>query len=238
MTSWPTPAPDALDDHSYYLEGDASVAQNPTWSSLTPTAKDVIYTVDSIDASYFSAGTLTSQIYDTALSSPAYGTLAWQIAKNNYGNYGGGGLGADLIIKFRTNSDKDALKASSDWSAALSIDTLSAVTGSASISAAGGGRYCQFQASFISQPTPGKFDYTKSCVLKNLAISWPGQERIVDVSGYFTRRPNYGIFSVGIDGHQLTKGIEVKLEASEKFSSAKTITRTLTVEAEPRNTGK
>jgi len=238
MTCWPTPTADTQNDHSYILEGDAAAAQDATWSDNSPLAKDVIYSTESIDVSYFSYGTVTSQIYDTTLANPSYGTLTWNIAKNNYGNYGTGGLGANLIIKVRSNSDKDVLKASADWTTALSINTLSAATGSASVSGIGNGRYVQFQAQFFSQPTSGKADYLKSCVLKNLSIKWPGGDKMVDVSGYFTRRPDYGIFSVKVDDEALTKGLEVKLDISENIGLNRTITKTLTVEAEPRNTGR
>jgi hypothetical protein len=238
MTSWPTPAPDTQDDHSYIVEGDATVAQDATWSDNNPAEKDVIYGAETIDVSYFSSGTLTSQIYDTTLDNPSYGMLTWNIAKNNYGNYSTGGLGASLIIKVRSNDDKDALKASADWTAALSINTLSAITGSASVSGIGNGRYVQFQAQFFSQPTPGKSDYLKSCVLKNVSIKWPGADKVVDMSGYFTRRPDYGIFSVKVDDKALTKGLEIKLDISENIGLNKTVSKTITAEADPRNTGR
>lgn len=229
--------------YSYTVSGPVSVAQDATWKDgETPrygyVMKDVIYALDLIKVSYFSNGTLTSQIYDTGVDDPAYSTISWNIAKNNYGDYETLGLGANLIIRVRSDDSKDTLKATNDWTGTVAVNTKSASSSSASISGVGSGRYVQFQAEFSSQPTAGNSDYTKSCILKNLGISWPGQSRIVDVSGYFTRRPDYGIFSVNIDGHQLTKGLEFTLSITEKLTSAKAVTRYLTVEAEPRNTGK
>jgi Tfp pilus assembly protein PilV len=236
MTCWTTS--DTLDDHSYILEGPAATAQDATWSDDGPTARDVVYAIDSADASFFSYGTVTSQIYDTGMSDPSYSTLNWTLSKNNYQDYAAGGLGANLVIRVRSDDNKEALKASTDWSSALSVNTLSQVTGTADISGTGNGRYVQFQGEFFSQPTSGKSDYLKSCVLKNVSIKWPGADRIVDISGYFTRRPNYGIFSVDIDGHALTKGLEIRMDITGAVAPSKTVTRSLTVEAEPRNTGR
>lgn len=236
MTCWTTT--DDLDDHSYILEGSVAVAQDAVWSDDSPTARDVIYSVDSADVSFFSYGTVTSHIYDTGMDNPSYSTLAWTLAKNNYQDYATGGLGANLFIKVRSNDDKEALKASTDWSGELSINTMSQAAGAANIGAIGNGRYAQFQGEFFSQPASGKSNYIKSCVLKNVAMKWPGLQRIVDISGYFTRRPDYGIFSVDIDGHALTKGLEVKIDITGAVALNKTVTKSLTIEAEPRNTGR
>lgn len=238
MTCWTGDDPN--DNHSYIREGSAAVAGYEVWpdDSLKKPPEDVIYSIDSADASFFSNGTVTSQIYDTGMSNPSYSTLAWTLAKNNYQDYATGGLGANLFIKARSNNDKEALKASTDWSSALSINTMSQVAGTANIGAIGNGRYVQFQGEFFSQPASGQFNYIKSCVLKNVAIKWPGMDKIVDISGYFTRRPDYGIFSVDIDGHALTKGLEVKIDSTSMVALNKTVTKSLTIEVEPRNTGR
>jgi hypothetical protein len=238
ISSWVTPSADTQDDHSYYLAGGESTAGEITWSDKGAAAQDTVYCVDSIDVSYFSNGTLTSQIYDTGVDDPSYSTLSWGIAKNNYGDYETSGLGANLIIRVRASDDEDLLKAATDWSGELAINTKSIVAGSANINSIGSGRYAQFQAEFISQPTSGRNDYLKSCVLKNLSIKWPGQKRITEIGGYFTRRPDYGIFSVRIDGRDLIKALEVNLSMTETAPSGAGVTKYLTVEAQPRNTGK
>lgn len=235
FSSWTT---DDGAEYSYILEGDTAIARQPSWSAHTPTTTDSLYTTESVKVSYFSSGTLTSQIYDTGVDDPAYGTLTWSIAKNNYGDYAAGGLGADAIIRVRSNDSEDALKAAVDWSGALAIDTMSATTGNVNINSIGAGRYVQFQAEFISQPSIGGHNYVKSCVMKNLSINWPGASRIVDISGYLTRRPDYGKFSVSIDGYRLTKGIEFFMEISENLYGGSSITKSLTIESEARNTGK
>lgn len=233
--------------YSYIREGDITAAMDTAWSSQPPgtyTPTDIIYAVESIDASYLSEGTLTSQIYDTQVADPVYGTVAWSIAKDNYGNYGTGGQGATVKLRVRSDDSADVLKANNeeaDWNAVLEVDTQSATSGSADISTIGNGRFVQFQAVFTSQETaPGDADYIKSCVLKNVSIRWPGEARLVDLSGYFTRRSDYGIFSIEVDGKSLLKGLEVQLGISKdtRGVASESITRSLTVEAEPRNTGK
>jgi hypothetical protein len=229
---------DTASVHSYVLEGDAEDAGNAAWTGKAYTTKNAIYMLDSIDASYFSGGTLTSQIYDTGIADPAYDKLRWIIVKNNFGEYGAGGLGANLVIKLRSNDDNETLSADTDWSDEFAVSTNSAVTGEVSLSGVGNGRFVQFRAEFHSQPTVGKHDYLKSCALKEVSVNWPGETRMVDVSGYFTKRPNYGIFSVKVDGRDLIKGLEVALEIEEKMPFGKRMTRSLTAESEPRNTGK
>ena len=241
ITSWVAPVADTLDDHSYTLLSTAALASTGTWTGQPFTRDDNSYGVDLIDTSYFSNGTMTSQIYDTGMTAPAYSTLSWNIAKNNYGDYEAipEGLGANLVIRVRSGNDLDALKAPYNWlTAPVSIKTKSAVSGSASINGIGNGRYVQFQGEFISQPSSGASDFLKSCVLKDVSISWPGETRLVDISGYFTRRPDYGIFSIKVDGFDLIKGIEVKLAMTETTYGGVALSKELTAEAQPRNTGK
>jgi len=222
---------------SYYREGDIAVAQDETWSDNAPTKSRNIYTVSSIFASYLSSGTLTSQVYDTQVSNPIYSTLEWELARDNYGFYATPGLGANLIIRVRSDDDEDALLASTDWTGTLEIDTNSAITGTEVLNDISGGRYVQFQAEFDSRPTDAATaDYTQSCVLEKVRINWPGEEKRVSVNGYYTRRSDCGIFSVKVDGVELVKSIQVTGEISEELSEGESITESLTTEVEPRNT--
>ncbi len=245
ISSWTKPD---LKIHTYIIE-DATravgdVMQDMAWSVSypapnAPTPQSIIYIVSSIAVSYFKQGTLTSQVYDTGMDNTTYSELRWNIAKNNYDSYATTGPGADLIIKVRCDNNKDNLLANSDWTGAFAKDTNSLIQGSdASLPAIGTGRYVQYQLEFDSKPTPGKADYIRSCVLKNLSIRWPGQNRTVDVNGYFTKKNDYGIFSVKVDDKSLLKGIEITLQVSEKSSGNNNITSALTAEVKPRNTGK
>ena len=58
-----------------------------------------------------------------------------------------------------------------------------------------------------------------------------------DVSGYFAQKPNYGIIKLTVDGNDLIKGLGLTLEVVEDFQDDQ-IEVALTVEVEPRNTGK
>ena len=247
MSGW---AGEASDVHSYVLEGPLSVAQQEDWTGQTPIETGIIYTIDSIDVSYFSGdvngGTpaiVTSPVYDTGLDNPNYNTLAWNIAKNNYGGYEtGDSPGANLILRVRANDSESALKASTDWSGAIVVDTKSASGSTTATGSIDNDRYVQFHAEFKSQPTAGKADYVKSCVLKNLSIKWLGETTsggttMVDANGYFTTRPDYGIFAIEVDGQLLTKGMRTTVEISESVLET-TVACSSTVEVESRNTGK
>ena len=226
--------------HSYFIGSDTDYSEIADWPDFA-VESNTIYALEAIEVSYYSSGTLISPIYDTQLDNPAYSTISWTMAKNNYGNYDSGGLGANAIIRVRSNDSKDALLSDNDWSDELAVDTQSSATGSANISSIVGGRYIQFQADFNSQPTPGSFDYTKSCVLKNVNINWPGEytlggTSIVDISGYITTRPEYGKFSVSIDGQTLMRGVELTLTLTKEVLGVGLVTRSISTEIEPRNT--
>jgi hypothetical protein len=223
--------------YSYILDAGLSMAAQETWSSSGYTGHNIIYCADSISICYLAGGTVTSQVYDTNVDDPEYGSLKWVISKNNYGDFADTGPGADVTIKVRSGDDPDALKADVDWSSVLEVDTRSAVSGTADIGAIGSGRYAQFRLEFASKAAPGSSIYTKSPVVKSVSIDWPGLTRMVDVSGYFTKRPDYGMFGVKIDGKSLNKGVEAFIEVSQKFAG-QTAKRSLTIEVEPRNTGR
>lgn len=208
-----------------------------TWTS--PAQADILYIVPSMDVTYFSSGTYTSQIYDTGMDNPLYTTLTWDIAKNNYGQFAAGNLGADLVIKVRSDVSEAALLGNNNWGPATTVDTLSALTGILNIAALGGGnkRYFQFQLQFSAKPSPGLSDYVRSCVLQDITINWPGLNRMVDVSGYYTLDSDYGIFSVQVDDKDLIRGLKVELATSQKYLDG-FITESLAVESEPRNNNK
>ena len=237
MSSWQGPGGET---HSYFIESDTDYSEVADWSE-SALERDTIYALEAIEVNYYSSGTLISPIYDTQLANPAYSTLSWTMAKNNYGDYDSGGLGANVIIRVRSNDSKDVLLNDNDWSDELAVDTQSATTGSAGISSIAGGRYVQFQADFNSQPTSGSFDYTKSCVLKKVNIKWPGESTlggtsIVNLSGYITTRPEYGKFSVSVDGQTLIRGLGLTLILTKEILGVGPITRSISTEIEPRNT--
>ena len=239
MSFWQGPSGEA---HSYFIESDTDYSEVADWPD-SAIESNAIYALEAVEVSYYSSGTLISPIYDTQLDNPVYNTLSWTMAKDNCGDYASGGLGANVIIRVRSNDSKDALLIDNDWSDELAVNTQSAAAGTANISSIAGGRYVQFQADFDSQPTSGSFDYTKSCVLKKVNIKWPGESTlggtsIVNLSGYITTRPEYGRFSVKVDGNTLTKGLGVTLELTKNIFGIGSVTRSISSEIEPRNTGR
>ncbi len=217
--------------HSYTRTG-GDFAGTLIWAAAG-TEDTNVYVLEEIEASYVDSGNFTSQIYDTGIANPGFATMTWDITRNNYPD-------ANCILRARSSDDKDSLLADSDWSDEVAVNTFSAVQGSAGISAIGTGRYVQFNADFISTGTdPGEQtadQYDMSSILKAVAIYWPGATTACALSGYFTMKPSYGIFTVEIDGQPLTKGFEVKLELAEEIFGT-LVERTLTTEVEPRNTG-
>src|SRR3989338_6875558 len=73
-------------------------------------------------------------------------------------------------------------------------------------------RYLQFRANLASTSP-----YTSYPEMDNLKIAWPGQTALVELSGYYTKRPNYGIFKVLVNGEELVNALSVALSATKTF---------------------
>lgn len=165
--------------------------------------------------SWYHIGTGTSQIYDTKMASPAYGQIAW--SSNGVGTY---------LVKVRSSNDPKMVGASL-WS------SLAGYTSSPSaISGAGNGRYVQFQATMT-----GASPYAAYPQIDNVATQWPGQTTLVELSGYFTKRPNYGKFKVVVDGNNVVSGLGLNLSAAKTYQG-KTQSASVATEIKPKNTGK
>lgn len=206
------------------------------------TADVSIYGIEEVDVTYVNTGTFISQIFDTGVEDPSYGTMKWSSVINS--------PDSTLQIRVRSSDSKPALEGDGDWSAIPGqVFTSSPVL----LSGIGTGRYVQFKADFtalasgvdashISNDTDdtygGDEDYDISCVLKDVSIYWPGNTTMVDVGGHFTKKINYGIFTVEIDGQKLTKGFVIDLSITEDLTTGASISRSITAEVEPRNTNK
>lgn len=168
-------------------------------------------------AAWIGIGVATSQVYDTKLSAPAYEGLSW------------GSIlppGASILVKVRTSANAN-MAGAADW------DLLGGYASSpASLSSLPSARYVQFQATLLAASP-----YTAYPTLDNLKITWPGQSALVELGGYFTQRPYYGVFKVLVDGKQTVKALEVGLSASKTYRS-QVYDASLNAEIKPRNTGK
>jgi len=234
---------------------DTNYAATQQWSTIpgvTIDAQTAIYGVEDVAVTYVDSSVLeapasfTSQVCDTGVETPSYGTMDWTAVTNN--------PDASLTMKVRTAATKTALEADGDWTAISGI-TLS--SNPASLASLTKQRYVQFKAEFYANPSDGisshitddaddpadhqyprDEDYDITSVLKDVSIYWPGNTTMVDIGGYFTKKSNYGKFTIEIDGKKLIKGVEVKLAATERCSAGRDITRSTLVEVEPRNTNK
>jgi len=242
------PGTNAVDINSYLIGGD--YAAQPSWS--VPIGHDTVmppglnncissagmFATASLEI-WAKSGSVTTEVYDTKLTNPGYNSLNWDSSVPS---------GSFLAVYGRSSSDE--LMGGASWSAG---------------SISGSGRYAQLRAVLSADPywtciTHGTVNvsdsqYKNSGVIAcstcgkflipaadcpwvdNMTATWPGASKMCDVSGYFAQKPNYGIIKLTVDGNDLIKGLGLTLEVVEDFQDDQ-IEVALTVEVEPRNTGK
>ncbi len=240
-------------DRTYYLAGSeySTMAGVPDWSGEAPNASSDIFIVSNIDT-WNDSGSVESQIYDTAVSSPAYNQIKWSETSP---------AGTEVLFKARSSSD-EYMTGATDWNL---ISGSAANPHSLSI---GSGRYVQFMGELSSEPfwevSGGTISYENyvddqvdnypvtdfpesggepyitgmySCWVDDVEIDWPGDERLCTVTGYIARKNSYGQAKVIIDGAELVKILSVHLKISRDIQG-RVIAEENYVEVEPRNTGK
>jgi len=224
-------------------------AELPVSTGPVCTASAHVYANSSIDI-WDGLGTVTSPIYDTKLSDPTYYQVSWDcnVPSNTA-----------VSLKVRSSDDQN-MTGATNW------DSVSANTSSpAGISAIGTGRYVQFRAELGSTafswtcidhtgvsvdnatyrggsntcPTCGMYLVTAiACPwVDDIVVSWPGADQMCEIGGYFTKKSNYGIIKLTVDGKELIKGLEAEAEVSEVFQG-RTYDSSLKAELEPRNINK
>lgn len=230
----------ASQTHSYTRSGGQydSVA---IWGEAG-TADTSIYGVEKIYVSYVNKGTFTSGVFDTGIAAPAYSKMIWNSVNNS--------PDATLSIRARTSDDKASLTGDGNWE---TIPGILYSTSPAVLTAGSEKRYIQFRAEFdafssggdashitndADDTYAGDEDYDISCILKDVSIYWPGETTMVDVGGYFTKKSNYGKFSVEVDGQKPIKGLVVNLSIEEDLTTGAKVNRSIAAEVEPRNTNK
>ncbi len=200
-------------NHSYFVDGSSPTV---AWTGAEGgfTASTAVHAVSEI-ATWTSAGTSTSQIYDTHLASPAYSQMTWN--SNGSGTY---------LVKARSSSDSQMVGATA-WAS---------IAGSASspmsLATIGSGRYVQFQVT-MTTASP----YSTYPQFDEATLTWPGQTALVEISGQFSKRPNYGTFTVKVDGATIVNALQIDLQAQNTYQG-KAQTVSLSAEVKPRNTGK
>ena len=192
----------------------AADAQAGDWINFTPSSN--IYAVGQI-INWGNVGTVTSDIYDTKIDSvtnPNYNKIVWN-------EYGPGGSTVSMEVR------------ASDFSDMSGATSWSFVNNNASLpSALDGNRYVQFKAT-LSNGSP----YTDFPWIDNVTIDWPGEAKMCDISGYFTKKPSYGIAKLTVDGQELSKGLDFDVTVYDYFQG-ETYEASLVSEIEPRNTGR
>ncbi len=196
---------------SYVLDGTST--PTGTWGAALYSTSTAIHAVSDM-AIWSSTGTVTSQIYDTQMTSPSFGTLTW--ATNGSGNY---------TFRVRSSANEN-MSGAIGWNLATTYGSSPAALSTASA------RYVQWQATLVAASP-----YNIYPEIDDIGITWPGQTAIVDVSGYFTKRPNYGTFSVEVDGATLVNALNIEMTATTEYQGQDYST-SLAAEIKARNTGK
>jgi prepilin-type N-terminal cleavage/methylation domain-containing protein len=196
----------------------ASDARAAVWSTnLNVITTNKLFAVQYIQTTYPTNGTYTSEIFDTTKASPTYNQMSWNAVTSST---------TSVQMRVRTGNSND-LSDTAGWSgwqnSAYTILTS--------------GQYVQFQA--LLTPDANCISSPK---LKDVAIGWAGDTKAVNISGTFTKGPDYGIFQLSVDGALLRKALGVTMSIYETApvygGGTNTLTSTLTEEVEPRNTGK
>ncbi|MCQ9207621.1 MAG: hypothetical protein NG740_07065 [Omnitrophica bacterium] len=197
-------------------------------------------------------GEVVSSIYDTKLTNPNYGRIAWKYNTP---------AGTSVAVQAQSSSNSN-MSSSSGWATVSNGGSLPVGMDNK--------RYVQFKAVLSTLPASNPYwtcvtvahsavkvldpAYKAggySCTINtaewllpavstpwidDVTIDWPGPARVCDVSGYFMKKPNYGIIKLTVDGNDLIKGYEFDLTLSEDVRG-KIYGESLAVEIEPRNTG-
>lgn len=208
LTTW-----SGAEINSYYLEED--YADTASWSGSTSSTN--IYFTESAD-NWPNQGTVTSPAYDTKLESPNYDEINWDPV--------GAPVGSTISLSARSSDNAD-MSGATAWVTVANGGSLSSTLDNK--------RYIQFLATLTKNSDYD--DYPNYPAIDNVAINWPGASTMCEVSGYFTKKPDYGIIKLTVDGQGVTKGLEFSISLSEELQG-KTYETSLTSEIEPRNTGR
>ena len=238
---------EATDTNSYLIEGD--YASQPNWPALGPhgsmpsappplecVSSADIYALASLEV-WSKTGSVTTEAYDTKIADPGYDATTWS-SSGSVSVYG--------------RSSDDPLMGAVAW-------TVGSVSGT--------GQYAQAKAELSTTPYWTCIDHSSvnisdtsykntgviNCTVAgctqylipgvsaswvdNIKVTWPGETRMCDISGYFAQDTDYGIIKLLVDGNELVKGIEFDVTVYEDFQGTNYET-SMKNEVEPRNTGK
>lgn len=209
--------PDPLGAPLGFRVANDNASSQGDWTALAGYGTDTaLFAIGEI-ATWEKTGTATSQVYDTKQSAPNFSQLSWTPTLPS---------NSTITFKART-SNSSTMVGASTW------ESLAALGGSpAGLGGIGHGRYVQFQAE-LTTGSP----YTTYPSVDNVKLTWPGQTSIVQIAGHFTKRPNYGIFKVKVDGVDLSGALNVGIDVTSS-DRGEDVNYSLHSQARPRNTGK
>lgn len=208
--SWSDSTPGAV--HGYRLAGN----QAANLTGMAPTPSSAVLLVEQA-ASFQASAAAVSQVYDTKISAPVYTQLSWSPSLPP---------GSSARLYVRTSDDPNMIDAE-DWSE-LPVLTVSPV----SLASLDRYRYVQFRIE-LDAASP----YRILPSVDDVTITWQGNPALVELTGQYTKRPDYGIFTVKVDGRELVHALSVDIELMEEVKGRQ-YTHSVSTEIRPRNTGK
>ena len=239
---------------SYYLTGGGieDAAGTPVWDgAYVPVASNDVFVTANIDTGK-KTGQIESQVFDTSLDSPVYAQLGWSENRP---------VGTNIEAKARS-SDSLYMSGAPDWDAvspnasnpyALAIGSgryvqffMDLATEPFWESAGSVLSYADYITAQIGLANPYDFPQngsepyvtkTSSPWVDDVAINWPGEDRICTITADIAKKNDYGQAKITIDGTELIKVLSVHVSISEEVREV-VISEENYVEIEPRNTGK
>ena len=207
---------------AFLIPGSAASPSNAlqeTWSARGDVCgTNALLGVEYLWGSYPGTGVYISAVCDTHCDAPAYSEINWDALVPS---------GTDIRLRVRTGNASDL----SDAPAWTNIPPIPAF----GLIEPGSGRYAQFHAELMSDPT-----HLVTPRLKEFMIKWHGQQRMVDISGTFTKGPEYGVFRVTVDGEEIVTGVLVEMEIykdARGHIGTRRIRSQAVAEVYPRNSG-
>jgi type II secretory pathway pseudopilin PulG len=221
LIGWDTASLSGPNTYMIPAAGSPTIADTAaeTWTSRGDTvAYRALIGVSHLYATCAPTGIYESAVFDTHVSTPAYQEIWWDASAPT---------GTDIGIKVRTGANPDMSDAPA-WTNVIFIPSFGVID-------PGNKRYVQFLAQLTSDAAGANAPR-----LKEFLIRWAGVEQVVDVTGTFTRGPDYGIYQVTVDGQELMTGINVDLEIFDTIRAhgeEHRLVSQASAEVEPRNTG-
>lgn len=203
---------------------DASTLTSTQWTTNAPgvvLTSPRLFSLEGIYAFYPTNGVFISQIADTRATAPAYQSLTWNATRPT---------GTTVQMKVRSFNDRAGMTDAPDWS------TLPTLSAGGAISP-GNGRYVQYRAVLGSDSSR-----SSTPLLRDVRVTWTGEEKLVDIGGVVTKQPNGGVFELEVDNVKVIRGVQISLTIFKNMSGSgiteRTLTSSMAAEVEPRNTGK